>query len=87
MFLYVHRPCVQVVIVCQLKPEAVELLKDLANAPPAFRLFTEWCIHGTEHPQYKGRFKIIGKVDNWDVLSLPGMLKGTGWPIINLDKI
>eukprot|EP00041_Stephanoeca_diplocostata_P016984 m.337378 g.337378 ORF g.337378 m.337378 type:complete len:165 (-) comp20549_c1_seq14:691-1185(-) len=47
-------PCVQVVFIAQLKQEVVEVLKNMDTAPPVYKLFAEWCKHGTEHPQYKG---------------------------------
>jgi len=63
--------------------ETVEAIKDLDNADGCYKLLVKWLRNfriGTGNEAWSlemaSRLKIIGIVNNWDELKLPGWLKG-----------
>lgn len=68
-------PCVHICFVMQLKESTVEMMKDWANASAQLKLLEEWCAKAPDDSKFRGRFKMMGKVHNWDEMSLPSMLK------------
>jgi len=69
-------PCVHVVWCFQLKAETVEWMQDWENAPPQLKLLEDFMAKAPNDIKFRSRWKMMGKVENWDEMSLPGMLKG-----------
>lgn len=58
-----------------------DYLIDLPSAPPAVRLFADYCIHAPEQEIesdsiWKGRFKAIVRCENIELFSLPSFITG-----------
>eukprot|EP00038_Savillea_parva_P020008 m.30185 g.30185 ORF g.30185 m.30185 type:complete len:338 (-) comp4677_c0_seq1:156-1169(-) len=69
-------PCFQVVFIAEMTQECADYLQNIDAAPPAFKLFADWCRSGCQKgSDHFGRFKIMGTVLNWDEIHLPGIMK------------
>jgi len=72
----VDGPGWSITIYFKMKESTVALLKDVPNAPGGVKLFHDFCSNAPEQESnpkspYRGRFKVIPRIDNIEELSLP----------------
>jgi len=61
----------------------LEALKDLQNAPPAVKLFVQWCKKSETDAEFRGRFKAMAILDEIKKLGLPSFISGyNGKPVL-----
>eukprot|EP01041_Mallomonas_annulata_P009257 gene9257-19216_t len=63
-----------IVMYFKLTQEASSQLKDLSTAPPALRLFNQWCEKAPVDAAWRGRFKVINSCLNLEELGMPQMI-------------
>mmetsp|Transcript_17637 Transcript_17637/g.23538 ORF Transcript_17637/g.23538 Transcript_17637/m.23538 type:complete len:371 (-) Transcript_17637:351-1463(-) len=79
----IEKPSYIVVMVFAISEWVLEELKDIEKASPGVRLFAEWCRVSDTDPDFKGRFKAIGMVEDIESLGIPGFItKFNGKPAL-----
>ena len=63
--IYIYCPSICFVSLLKIK-ESCEHLKNLSTAPPAIKLFAQWCEKAPKDPAWRGRFKVSKKSDYVD---------------------
>eukprot|EP00049_Salpingoeca_infusionum_P026150 m.24063 g.24063 ORF g.24063 m.24063 type:complete len:324 (+) comp8558_c0_seq1:95-1066(+) len=72
----VENPTMHIVMFFEISEEAVSYFKDLAHAPPAYKLLSDWCRDSFTDDKCRSRFKIIGIAENFADLGLPTLIQG-----------
>eukprot|EP00040_Diaphanoeca_grandis_P018766 m.98755 g.98755 ORF g.98755 m.98755 type:complete len:315 (-) comp27093_c0_seq1:52-996(-) len=76
-------PCISALFTFQLKEATVKMMENWDTAPKALKLLEEFTNRAPNDPKFKGRFKMMGKILNWEEMSMPSMLKSyNGKPIL-----
>mmetsp|Transcript_7886 Transcript_7886/g.14640 ORF Transcript_7886/g.14640 Transcript_7886/m.14640 type:complete len:750 (+) Transcript_7886:152-2401(+) len=64
------------VLVMVLSKNTLEQLKDLDNASPGVKLFSEWCRRAETDADFRGRFKCMGIVEDIETTGVPKFIHG-----------
>eukprot|EP00984_Skeletonema_dohrnii_P011263 scaffold4476_cov120-Skeletonema_dohrnii-CCMP3373.AAC.12 len=59
-----------------LSKDTLEQLKDIDNAEPGVKLLSEWCRRAESEPDFKGRFKCMGQIEDIESTSIPKFIHG-----------
>jgi hypothetical protein len=63
--------CIPMIFV--LSSSTLEQLRDIDTASPGVRLLSEWCRRGDNDPDFRGRFKCMGMIED---------IESTGWVVL-----
>jgi len=59
-----------------LSKDTLEQLKDIDTASPGVKLLSEWCRRAESEPDFKGRFKCMGQIEDIESTSIPKFIHG-----------
>jgi len=59
-----------------LSKDTLEELKDIDNASPGVKLLSEWCRRAETEPEFRGRFKCMGQIEDIESTSIPKFIHG-----------
>lgn len=59
-----------------LSKDTLEQLKDIDTASPGVKLLSEWCRRAETEPEFRGRFKCIGQIEDIESTSIPKFIHG-----------
>ena len=59
-----------------LSKDTLEQLKDTDNASPGVKLLSEWCRRPETEPDFRGRFKCMGMIENIESTGVPKFIQG-----------
>ncbi len=59
-----------------LSKDTLEQLKDIDNASPGVKLLSEWCRRAETEPDFRGRFKCMGQIEDIESTSIPKFIHG-----------
>jgi hypothetical protein len=59
-----------------LSKDTLEQLKDIDNASPGVKLLSEWCRRAELEPEFRGRFKCMGMIEDIEKTSIPKFIHG-----------
>lgn len=68
-------PTLHIVLYYHIRRETAEILQNLEQAPPAYKLWHAFSTRGTRDDAIRNRFKLIGRVENWKEVGLPSLLE------------
>jgi len=76
-------PCITAMFTCQLKESSVKAMENWETAPGSLKLLERFAQEAPTDPKVKSRFKMMGKILNWEEMQMPSMLKSfNGKPIL-----
>lgn len=59
-----------------LSKDTLEQLKDIDTASPGVKLLSEWCRRAESEPDFRGRFKCMGRIEDIESSSIPKFIHG-----------
>ena len=59
-----------------LSKDTLEQLKDIDTASPGVKLLSEWCRRAETEPDFRGRFKCMGQIEDIETTSIPKFIHG-----------
>ena len=59
-----------------LSKSTLEQLRDITTASPCVKLLSEWCLKAETDPEFRGRFKCIGMIEDIESTNLPKLIQG-----------
>jgi len=59
-----------------LSKDTLEQLKDIDTASPGVKLLSEWCRRAETEPDFRGRFKCMGQIEDIESTSIPKFIHG-----------
>ncbi|EDQ88795.1 uncharacterized protein MONBRDRAFT_32615 [Monosiga brevicollis MX1] len=68
-------PTVHLIIYYHLRPDAARAIGEGVERQPAHDLWARWCREAFDDEKMRGRFKMIGVVDNFKDIGLPSILE------------
>ena len=54
----------------------MEQLRDITAASPGVKLLSEWCTKAETDPEFRGRFKCLGMIEDIESTNLPKLIQG-----------
>jgi hypothetical protein len=59
-----------------LSKDTLEQLRDIHSASPGVKLLSEWCRRAETEPDFRGRFKCMGQIEDIETTSIPKFIHG-----------
>ena len=59
-----------------LSQDTLEQLKDIETASPGVKLWSEWCRRAETEPEFRGRFKCMGQIEDIESSGIPKFIQG-----------
>jgi len=59
-----------------LSKSTLEQLRDITTASPGVKLLSEWCMKAETDPEFRGRFKVMGMIEDIESTNLPKLIQG-----------
>ena len=59
-----------------LSKSTLEQLRDITAASPGVKLLSEWCKKAETDPEFRGRFKCLGMIEDIESTNLPKLIQG-----------
>eukprot|EP00804_Cyclotella_cryptica_P010633 CCRYP_005452-RB/>CCRYP_005452-RB protein AED:0.07 eAED:0.07 QI:257/1/1/1/1/1/4/322/654 len=56
--------------------DTFQQLKDIENASPAVKLWSEWCLKAETDAEFRGRFKCMGMIEDIETTGVPKFIQG-----------